>query len=92
MSSKIALPIIVVCLMGAIALTVRGCNSGEGNHWATGPMSQAEVERQIRGIQANPHMPERAKSIAIGQIRAHAGGATVHPASSGGARSPQPPK
>lgn len=36
-------------------------------------------EEQIAEIQNNPHMPEQAKAIAIGQIRAHSRQGTPSP-------------
>jgi hypothetical protein len=36
--------------------------------------TKADIEKQISGIQNNPHMPQQAKDMAIGQIRARSAG------------------
>jgi hypothetical protein len=38
------------------------------------PPTKAALEKQIAEIQKDPHMPDQAKAIAIGQIRARSQG------------------
>jgi len=59
-----------------LACMIVGCNSdgisGYSPPHDDGLTSQQRTDNSIKKIQDNPNMPESAKQMAIGQIRAHA--------------------
>ncbi len=69
----------VVLIVLAAALFARHYASSKGNTVDLTPaQKQAQMEKQIKEIQDNTHMPQRAKDMAIGQLRAHSAGASAN--------------
>ena len=85
MQQKKLLVAAIVLFAFAALLVLRQTAWNPDNRRSTGPTP----EQMIRAIQQNPHMPDRAKEIAIGQIRARMGsqaGLGVPPSSSASGR------
>ena len=59
-----------LAVAGACVALLAGCGTQQQ---VTKPISP---ESQIQAIQANTHMPENAKAMAIAQIKGHAAAAT----------------
>ena len=61
----------VVAVLVAVILLARGYKSVQPSY--AQPPTNAQVQKQIADIEANPHMPAQAKAAQIGQLRAHMG-------------------
>ena len=70
--TKLAL-VAAVLIVAAVALFARYYFT-EGTPKYAEPPTKADVDKQISDIQNNPNMPQQAKDIAIGQIKARSQG------------------
>lgn len=66
--------IAVAVLLIAVAAVLFARHFSSSSENTVKPPTAVEVQKQITTIQNDPHMPEQAKAIAIGQLKAHSGG------------------
>jgi len=64
-------------ILGAVCI-LAGCNGAEKDYGGTVQAgkepAKLSAEEQIKAIEANPHMPEKAKQAAIAHIQSAPGG------------------
>jgi len=70
---NVVVSLVALSALGTLTL-LPGCSNEESGHMITQPMSTQDVEKRIKAIQDDPHMPQAAKSAQIGQLRAAQGG------------------
>lgn len=68
-----------------ILLASAGCGDGSVGNTNQKPPTEAEIEQQIKEIEADPNMPDQAKAIRINMLRQNGG-------RQGGSAAPEGPK
>lgn len=70
--TKLAAVAAVLLILAAVLLARFYVTEGSPKY--TNPPTKADIEKQIADIQNDPHMPDQAKAIAIGQLRSRSQG------------------